>query len=527
MFAFSLDSQLNSVGAVGEMIVASVERYSARTAFSCSARSFTYKQLGHHIRQTLQFFKDEGLKPGDVVMQISANRYEMFVLMAACYIGGYISVTPHYGNSLEDHIYVMNDACATLVVLDSERSVHAAQLLRKCNKSVGLYSHDVDTGLTSIWPLIKMRNGLPLDESSALPSDPIRLIYTGGTTGKPKGVITLSSQLAFASLLHIAEQGFSTNTKMLCTSPISHGAGSFIIPVLFRGGEVVLRNGFVPERILHSINRNEINSIFCVPTMLYKLMDSPLINEIDLSSLKKIIYAGAPISPSRVQQALALFGNVITQNYGQSEVPGTVLALTPEDHSDPAADKVQSIGKPYPCVTVRLLDEDDQLVSRGKGIGEICVRAPHATPGYWNKPDLSRDLWKGGWLHTGDMAYQDGDGYFYLVDRKKDMIISGGFNIYPQEIENALMSHPAVSGTAVIGIPHEKWGETVLAFVVLREGMKVSKEVLIAHVKEKKGSVMAPKIIEIIDDLPLTSLGKVDKKALRRPYWEGFARAIN
>jgi len=220
-----------------------------------------------------------------------------------------------------------------------------------------------------------------------------------------------------------------------------------------------------------------------------------------------------------LQQALDIFGPILHQNYGQTEVPGTILSLRVEDHIDPRGGRLSSAGKPYPCVTVRLIDDHGEQVPRGGGIGELCVRAPHVTQGYWNKPEASRELLRDGWLHTGDMAYEDADGYFHIVDRKKDMIISGGFNIYPQELENVLTAHPAVSAAAVIGVPDPKWVEAVKAFIVLKEGCTIEGNAIISFVKERKGSVMAPKSIEFVPDLPLTNLGKVDKKALRSPYW--------
>jgi len=526
MTSVQLDSELHSVGGVGDMLVHAVERYSSRVAFTCRGRQYTYEQLGRHVSQALQFLEGAGLNRGDAVMQLSTNSYEMFVLMAACYVGGYMSVTPHYGSGVEDHLYVLNDSSAVLLVADELRAARAKDFERHSSRPVRAYTYTAGAGLDPVWPVIESYAPKPL-EARDKPQDIIRLIYTGGTTGQPKGVITLSSQLAFASLLHISEQGFTVDTRMLAASPISHGAGAFIIPVLFKGGCVVLHDGFDADKVLDGIATGAITTLFFVPTMLYALMDNPRVNEIDLSHLKRIVYAGSPITVSRLEQALELFGPILTQNFGQTEVPGTILSLTPEDHFDQRANRRASAGKPYPCVTVKLLDDNDVEIERSNGVGEICVRAPHATPGYWNKPELTELLWRGGWLHTGDMAYQDSDGYFHIVDRKKDMIISGGFNIYPMEVENALAMHPAVSEAAVIGIPHEKWGESVKAVVVLREGNHATSQELIDFMKEKKGHIMAPKVVEFTSSLPLTNLGKVDKKALRAPHWHGKERSVH
>ena len=292
-----------------------------------------------------------------------------------------------------------------------------------------------------------------------------------------------------------------------------------------RDDAIAIHDGFDAGRVLDAIVEGRTTHLFVVPTMLYALMDHPRIEAADLSALRRIIYTAAPISPTRLTQALRLFGPILHQNYGQTEVPGTILSLTPEDHLDPRGDRLTSAGKPYPCVSVRILDDAGQEVPPG-GIGELCVRAPHVTEGYWNKPEATRELLRDGWLHTGDMAHRDADGYFHIVDRKKDMIISGGFNIYPQELENVLAEHPAVSMAAIIGIPDGKWGEAVKAVVVTRPGHAVEAAELIALIREQKGPVMAPKTLEFVSSLPLTGVGKVDKKALRAPYWTG-RRGVN
>jgi fatty-acyl-CoA synthase len=217
---------------------------------------------------------------------------------------------------------------------------------------------------------------------------------------------------------------------------------------------------------------------------------------------------------------------VLMQSYGQSECPSNITVLTQDDHMRPEPDILTSAGKPYPNVTVRLLNDEDKPVNRGE-VGEICIRSPLVMDGYWKQPELTAETMRNGWLHTGDMAYQDPKGYFHLVDRKKDMIISGGFNVYPKEVENLLTTHPAVAAAAVIGVPDDKWGEAVKAVVVLRPGREVDAETLKSLVRESKGAVNTPKSVDFVDALPLTVLGKPDKKALRDRYWQGRARSVN
>ncbi|WP_439360395.1 aminotransferase class III-fold pyridoxal phosphate-dependent enzyme [Bradyrhizobium sp. DASA03007] len=229
---------------------------------------------------------------------------------------------------------------------------------------------------------------------------------------------------------------------------------------------------------------------------------------------------------TRLREALRVFGPVFFQGYGQTEAPATILFLSQEDHLTADDKRLESAGTPYPGINVKLLDDSCKPVSPGE-VGEIGLRGPLVMSGYWKKPELTEDTLRGGWLHTGDLAYQDQQGYFFIVDRKKDMIISGGFNVYPNEVENALTQHPSVASAAVIGIPDAKWGEAVKAFVVLRPGQNVSSDELIAFTKELKGPVKTPKSVELVETLPLTNLGKVDKKALRAPYWKDAARQVN
>lgn len=224
---------------------------------------------------------------------------------------------------------------------------------------------------------------------------------------------------------------------------------------------------------------------------------------------------------------MKMFGPVLLQSYGQSEAPGTILYLSPEDHQHSDESRLSSAGRPYPGVTIKLMLDGKEIPLRSGEIGEICVHAPHVMMGYWNAPELTQEVFADGWLHTGDLARVDKDGFFHIVSRLKDMIISGGFNVYASEVELVLDKHGEVKASAVIGIPDEKWGEAVTAFVVRNETSNVTEEDLRAFVREKKGPVKAPKSVIFVDELPLTKIGKVDKKKLRADYWTGHERDVN
>ena len=238
-----------------------------------------------------------------------------------------------------------------------------------------------------------------------------------------------------------------------------------------------------------------------------------------------IVYGAAPMSPDRLREGIDIFGSIFVQLYGQTEAPQCITTMRKIDHDVTKPGRLGSCGRPNPLVDVKLFDSDMREVGVGEA-GEICVRGTLEMDGYWKRPEATEEAFRGGWLHTGDVAVKDAEGYFYIVDRTKDMIISGGFNIYPREVEDALMAHHAVASAAVIGIPDDKWGEAVKAFVVLKAGANNDAAELQAHVKAKRGAPWSPKSIDFVSEIPVTGLGKIDRKALRAPYWEGRTRGV-
>jgi fatty-acyl-CoA synthase len=282
--------------------------------------------------------------------------------------------------------------------------------------------------------------------------------------------------------------------------------------------------GFDPEKLLATIAREKINFTLMVPTMIYVLLDHPALDRADLSSLELILYGASPMSPTRLLEGLERIGPIFSQTYGQTECY-PISVLRKEDHDAKRPELFASCGFPVATCAVTLRDADNNEVAPGEA-GEICVRGPHVMQEYWQRPEETEEAFKGGWLHTGDIARADERGYLYIVDRRKDMIVSGGFNVFPREIEDVLTSHPDVAVAAVIGVPHEKWGEAVTALIVAKPGTKPSTELLTQMVKDRKGSTHAPKHVEIVDSLPLTAVGKVDKKILRAKYWAGQARQV-
>jgi len=292
----------------------------------------------------------------------------------------------------------------------------------------------------------------------------------------------------------------------------------------------VILDSFDPKLFLETVQKERVTASFIVPTMIYVLLDYPDLKKYDFSSLRNIIYGASAIAPDRLKQALNLFGPIFTQLYGQTEAPMMISVLPRQEHiiADPEREKrvLASCGRPTYHAQVRILDDKGNDVEAGQS-GEIVVRCANMMHGYFKNPEVTAETIQEGWLYTGDIARLDEEGFLYIVDRKKDMIVSGGFNIFPREIEDILFEHPAVKGAAVIGVPHEKWGEEVKAIVVLHEGRSATAEELIQFVKDRKGSLMAPKTVEFWDAIPLTNLGKMDKKAMREKYWHGHERRVH
>jgi acyl-CoA synthetase (AMP-forming)/AMP-acid ligase II len=362
--------------------------------------------------------------------------------------------------------------------------------------------------------------------------DVIMLSPTGGTTGTPKGVMNThrSAQTFVAHFLMCAHYTAEDRPVNLAAAPMTHTAGLLSVPCTARGGAVVVVTKPDPALMLAAIPKHRVTELFLPPTVIYRLLDIPdLARKVDFSSLKYFLYGAAPMSVEKLKRALEVFGPVMTGGYGQTEAPASISFLPPSEHY--AAGKVapderlSSVGRPNPLIRVEIMNDANQILGPG-ATGEICVRGDLVMKGYYKAPDKTAATIIDGWLHTGDIGHLDPDGYLHITDRKKDMIISGGFNVYPSEVEQVIWAHPAVQDCAVIGVPDEKWGEAVKAVVELNAGQSVTADELIALCKEKLGGVKAPKSVDFVASLPRSPVGKVLKKDLRAQYWQKTDRKI-
>ncbi|SCK19492.1 fatty-acyl-CoA synthase [Variovorax sp. HW608] len=503
------------------LLLRSLRRYPDRIAFAWKDGQLTYAGVLDLIGR-MQSVVSEG-RPGRLrVAFLSGNRADAWCAEAAVQALGGSATWLHPLAALDDHLAQLADARPDLLIVDASTFAERGRNLAGRLDSVRILTlGPSDFGQDLI--VASRKVGAASVQDLALSDDIATFNYTGGTTGKSKAAVR--RQRAHAAMWRAILTDFElpTTPRYLAAAPISHVAGTKIAPVLHRGGTVHLMQRFDPAEFMATVERDRINMTLLVPTMVYTLLDHPALSQSDLRSLELVLYA-SPMSPTRLTEAIERIGPVFSQLYGQTECYPISL-LRKSDHDPRRAEIFASCGIPVASAEVALLDMEGLQVPAGEA-GEICVRAPHVMDEYWQCEDLTRETILDGWLHTGDIARLDDKGHLFIVDRKKDMIVSGGFNVYPREIEDVLTMDPAVAAAAVIGVPDAKWGEAVLAVVVPRGGMQIDAERLIRMVKERKGAQHAPKQVQTVESLPLTALGKVDKKALRAPHWSESGRQV-
>ncbi|PZQ01491.1 MAG: acyl-CoA synthetase [Variovorax paradoxus] len=512
-----MHTELTQLGSLGDLIVTALQRGGDRTAFIHGERRTSYREFGAQLARLIAALDAQGLKKGDTIASLSGNRPEAFLVSCAGYLMGLRVGWINPTASENDQAYLLTDAGVGTLFIDPD-------LFRERGERLA-----ARTGIQRVWWLAPTDAGTDIDTlcRDATPApllprasadDVAVLVYTGGTTGVPKGVIHTHRVQVAMTLMQLADWDWPQETRYLALTPITHAAGTFILPTLLRGGTVVLTHGFSADKFIDLVERHRITTTFLVPTMLYVLLDHARLASADLASLQMVAYGAAPMLPSRLIEGMRRLGPVFMQLYGQSEAPMMITVLRQRDH-DPEhhPERLASCGLPVIGNQLRLLDEQGREVPQGE-VGEICLRSPLVMAGYLHKPEETAKALRHGWLYTGDLARQDADGFLYIVDRSKDMVISGGFNVYPREVEDVLALHPAVSSAAVVGVPDPKWGEQVRAMVVLRQGQSATAEELMALVREHKGAVSVPKQIRFVEQLPVTTIGKLDKKAVRARF---------
>jgi fatty-acyl-CoA synthase len=517
---------LQDTATVGDIVTAVLRRFPDRVAFRQDGNEMTYRQTEDALARWVAVLIQRGLRPGEGVGLLSPNRPESWLGQMAPALAGGRYTALHPLGSLEDHLYTCDEAELRFLFVDPYYGERAAQLLSQSGVVETIFTFgpsDAGEDINALTEAVTLNGRLARGPHG--PDDVCFLLYTGGTTGVPKAAML--SERAVAAMAYGTALGWDLpqHITYLAVAPISHAAGMLIVPTLLRGGTVVLQPRFDPDAWLHGVAAERATVSLLVPTMIYALLDHPDLESSDLSSLETVMYGASPISPTRLAEGLERIGPVFCQLYGQTESAGQGTSLWRAQHDPSDLERLTSCGTPMPFTRVTLLDEADEPVPDGTP-GEICLQGASVMDGYWKQPELTASTLADRWLHTGDIGVRDADGFFYIVDRTKDMIVSGGFNVFPREIEDVLVLHPAVSTAAVIGVPDVKWGEVVKALVVLRPGAQIDAAQLIALVRDHKGPVYAPKSVEFLDALPVTPVGKADKKVLRAKYWEGRERHV-
>jgi acyl-CoA synthetase (AMP-forming)/AMP-acid ligase II len=479
--------------------------------------SLTYAavvELSHAVARAL---RRSGLAPGDKVGILSANDPAAFSCVFGIARAGAVWCPINPRNAAAENAELLDlFDCAALIFQSAfdELVGELASRLPKLTTLVRLGDGDELAQGFDDW-LDAARDDPAAEE--APPGDVVALVGTGGTTGRPKGVMLTDRNLEAMSAITLMRYPFEPRPVYLALAPLTHAAGVLCFPILALGGEIVIMAKPDVGRFLELIERHRVTHTFLPPTLIYMVLGHPALDRTDLSSLRCFWYGAAPMSVARLTEALDRIGPM-AQLFGQSEAPMMISTMSPAEHrlQDGSVNtaRLSSAGRPSPLVTVAILDSHGRDVPRGER-GEICVRGSLVMAGYYRNPAATEEASAHGWHHTGDIGFLDEEGYLFIVDRAKDMVITGGFNVYSAEVEQALMAHDAIRDCAVIGLPDEKWGERVTAVVQLQPGAAIEVDELIAFVKARIGSVKAPKQVEIWPDLPRSTVGKVLKTEIR------------
>ncbi len=474
--------------------------------------TLNFGELDMRASQVANVLAAQGLKPGDRVALIARNSLAHFELFYGCAKAGAIFLPINWRLSAREIAGILADGAPSFLIVEEDLLTLLAETVNP-PPTIDLadYSAWRDAGATG-------DNGRPPS-----PDDPLLILYTSGTTGQPKGAVLSHDNLSYLARMAQELWGFTASSVNLVASPLFHIGGiGYAMTGLSQGGQTVLMQQVVPVEIVAAIHDYHVTHGFFVPTVIQMLLEVPGVAEMKLTSLERIFYGAAPIGEAVLKRAIAAFGCGFSHVYGMTETAGTVITLAPEDHDPdgPLASRLRSCGLPMPWNELALVDPaSGDPVATGE-VGEIRIRSRVNMLGYWNKPEeTAKTITHDGWLCTGDAAYQDADGYVYIHDRFKDLIVSGGENIYPTEIENVLYDHPGVEAVAVIGVPHERWGETPRAFVVAREGAKPTEAALITFTRGRLAHYKCPTSVAFVAALPQNASGKILKKEMRDPQW--------
>ena len=517
---------------VGTLFTKSARSFPDRMAIAYGDYELSYQQANERINKMANALRGLGIQKGSNLAILLHNCPEFLETHYACFKAGLGSVPINFRLHPKECSFIIDNSEAVAVVLgeDFRDSLYA---LKNEMPRIKHYICITDPLEEMIHYEALLKNQPTSFTDEEVERDHLAwLFYTSGTTGRPKGAMLTHHNLLVMTMNFFADMSpLGPDDVVLHAAPLSHGSGLYGIPnVAKAAANVILKSKtFDPKVVFETIQRRKVTNMFMAPAMIKRLITSPEIDNYDFRSLKCINYGGAPIYEEDLKAAVRKLGQVFVQLFGQAEAPMTISYLRKEEHllegTAEQMKRLTSAGFPRTDVEIKIVDPDDKELPPGK-MGEIAVRGEVVMKGYWKDLEATAETLRGGWLHTGDLGIMDEKSYVYILDRAKDMIISGGENIYSREIEDVILKHPAVFEVAVIGVPDEKWGESIKAIVALKQGQKVAEEDIINFCKEHLASYKKPKSVEFIDAIPKNPYGKVLKRALREKYWAGEARRV-
>ncbi|MBB3178149.1 long-chain fatty acid--CoA ligase [Variovorax sp. Sphag1AA] len=521
---------------LGMYLARGARQWGDRPAVLFRDRSLSYRDLELRSNRLAHVLRALGLQRGDRVAVVSPNRPEIVELECALYKAGLVKVALNSRLAPQE----LADALANAEPVACLAGPEHRGMVDEASAGVSSLRHRIafdptpesdKGGWLQYEALLAGVSDAHMHEEMK-PDELAVLHYTSGSTGKLKAAMqTVGNRFASLRKNAMGRMNAEPGDVLMLSGPITHASGMFIQPMLYQGATILLMEGFRPAEYLDAIEKHRVTMAFLVPAMIYALLAEPSLKGRDLSSLRLLSYGAAPMSPARIREAWAAFGPVLAQGYGAGETTGGVVGLGIADHAAAIEGGHEALlsacGRPFCESDVQVLDDAGQPVS-GDAIGEICVRGPDVFAGYWRAPDqTAQALDANGWLHTGDLARVDDRGYIYIVDRKKEMLVSGGFNIYPSEVESVLAQHPAIYEVCVVGVPDDHWGETVKAVVVLRDGAEADTSQIMDFCRGRLADFKRPRSVDFVPQLPKNANGKLSRKDVREHYWRGRERRVN
>ncbi len=488
----------------------------------------TFRELADQSNQVANQLIKRGSKPGDRVALLDKNSDSFYALFAGCSKAGCVLTPINSRLSPAEISYILKDCEADIFFIGEE----FVEISNKAVSSLG--SSPEIVALSENYPEFcsyeAWRDSSPASapEQEICATDVLLQLYTSGTTGYPKGVcLTNANYTAYATLVSkIEDFQHKEGEVILNAMPLFHVAGlNAAVAALINGTKTIVMSDVVPSLVLTLIEKYKINYAFFVPVVIQALLDAPEIEETDLSSFKILSYGGSPISEELLLRASNRFQCRFLQGYGMTESAGAATFLLPEMHH-PGKDKLTSCGNPIPGIDIRIADADGNYLPPGE-LGEIILKSPTVMQGYWRRPDETSEALRDGWLYTGDAGVMDEDGFIYVKDRVKNMILTGGENVYPAEVENLLLGYPGVLEVAVFGVPDETWGEAIKAQIVPVSGEQLDAKAIMEFLRDRIANYKIPKSIDFISSIPRNAAGKILHRELRKPFWEGKSRNVS